>query len=184
MTELKASLEELTAEERYLKTRNHLSRNSILITSGRIDSGSHSGVRQRSQSSRNSHYYGKHDRRFIRYENTYRMEPADDDKLDLPRARRVANSVIEASIAGYSYDANPAKQFSIVLAERIRNQMKQLSFSRYKIITQVSIGQNMGQDLRMVSRCLWDLRWDNHLTIIKESSAAYVIVTIFFIYTE
>lgn len=183
MAESKASIEDAIAEERYSKTRSHLPRNSILIPSGRIDSGIYSGVRQRSQSSRNSHY-GKNDRRFIRYENTYRMGPADDDKLDLPRARRVANSILEATIAGYSYDANYAKQFSIILAERIRNQMKQLSFLRYKIITQVSIGQKIDQDLRMASRCLWDHRWDNHLTIVKETSAAYVIVTIFFVYTE
>jgi hypothetical protein len=92
--------------------------------------------------------------------------------------------VIETAIADYKYDANQAKQFSVALAERVRNHMKQLPFPRYKIVIQVSIGQKKGQDLRITSRCIWDVQWDRHITITKETSDAYVTVTLFYIYTE
>lgn len=180
MVDSKTSLEDSSSDERYLKIPNNQPRHSILHTSSRINSG----VRPRSQSSRTSPHYGKHDRRVLRYENTYRMEPHGNSKLDLARARLLIKNVLEVSIAGYSYDADYAKQFSITLAERIRHQLKQLSFLRYKIVTQVSIGQKKGQDLRMISQCLWNPRWDNYITITKETATAYVTVTVFFIYTE
>jgi hypothetical protein len=176
-------------EGRSSKTRITLPRNSILSTSGMINtnithSGSSSSSRQRLQSSRSSSFHGLYHRRFIRYENTYRMEPDDEDKVDLIRIRPIATSIIESAIAGYKYDGNQAKQFSAALAERIRNQIKHLPFPRYKIVTQVTIGQKKGQGLRIVSRCLWNLKWDRYITITKETSDAYVTVTIFYIYTE
>jgi hypothetical protein len=176
-------------ERRTSITRMTLPRNSILMSSGGANinansSGNNSAVRSRRQSSRSSIPRLGLDRRFIRYENTYHLEPNDDYKADLIRIRRVATSVIETAISGYKYDPNQGKQFSLTLAERIRSQMKQLPYHRYKIITLVCIGQKRGQDLRVASRCIWDVKWDRHITITKETADAYVTVTIFWIYTE
>ena len=180
-----SSTEARIAERRSSKVRNILPRNSILLTSsGGLNSGYNSGSRQRRQSSRNSSYRPGYDRRLIRYENTYRMEPNDNHKLDLARVRRVATSVLESAITGYKYDANLAKQFSMTLADRLRGQIKQMPFPRYKIVVLVSIGQKTGQDLRIISRCVWDAKLDRHFTITKETSDAYVTVTICYVYTE
>ena len=175
-----ASAEPSSADKRSSKPRISLPRNSVLP--GGV--GLPPGGRARRQSSRTSIPRAGFDRRLIRYENTYRMEPDDEHKADIARLRRVATSVIETAISGYKYDANQGKQFSLALAERVRGQIKQLQIERYKIIVQVSIGQKKGQDLRVASRCIWDLKWDRHITISKETADAYVTVTIFLVYTE
>ncbi len=185
MADLNTVTEDSSAETRHtekfsLKTRFNLPRTSILVANAENNLSS----RARRQLSRTSSFRGGYDRRFIRYENTYRMGPDNDHEVDLIRIRRIATDVIEKAIANYKYDGNQAKQFSVALAERVRNEIKQLPFPRYKIVTQVSIGQKKGQDLRITSRCLWDLRWDRHITITKETLDAYVTVTIFYIYTE
>ncbi|CAF3488316.1 unnamed protein product [Adineta steineri] len=144
----------------------------------------HSHVRQHRQSSRYSFYHHGHNHHRIRYENTYRMEPNNEHKLDLVQIRRVATSIIEAAILNYEYNPEQATKFIELLAEQIRSRMKQLHFPRYKIITQASIGQNKGQDLRMVSKCIWNSKWDRHITITKETFNDFITVTIFFIYTE
>jgi hypothetical protein len=162
-------------EKRSSKPRVSLPRNSgVTSTGGAGSSATTAAGRVRRQSSRTSIPRAGYDR----------MEPEDDHKVDLARLRRVATSVIETAISGYKYDPNQGKQFSLALAERIRGQIKQLPFQRYKIVVQVSIGQKKGQDLRVASRCMWDLKWDRHLTISKETSDAYVTVTIFLVYTE
>ncbi|CAF3311025.1 unnamed protein product [Rotaria socialis] len=171
------------------KSRNTSQRNSILISNsganlGVNTSGNNASLRVRRESSINSFARAAYERRFIRYENTYQMEPDDEHRIDLVRIRRVATSIIETAIAGYKYDGSQATVFTMALADRIRSQMKQLPFSRYKIITQVCIGQKRGQDLRIASRCVWDSKQDRHITITKESSDAYVTATIFFIYSE
>jgi hypothetical protein len=189
MTDLNTVVEDSFAEERssemrVSKPRTALSRNSILLSSGGSNSGYSSPTRTRRQSSRSSFYRGGPDRRYVRLENTYKMEPDDDHKVDLVRIRRITSNIIGATIAGYKYDGSHAKEFTAILADRMRNQMKQLPYPRYKIVVQVSIGQKKGQALRVASRCLWDLKWDRHITITKETSDAYVNVTIFFVYTE
>ena len=178
--------------KRNSKPRVSLPRNSAVTSGGGGTTSNTSSnanststtARTRRQSSRTSVPRAGIDRRLIRYENTFRMEPDDDHKVDLVRLRRVATSVVETAIAGYKYDPKQGKQFSLALAERVRSQIKQLPFQRYKLIVQVTIGQKQGQDLRVVSRCLWDVKWDRHLTITKETQDAYVTVTIFLVYTE
>lgn len=193
MADLNPVVEELSgdissSEKRSSKPRVSLPRNSGGPSTG--SSGNATGssatatARVRRQSSRTSIPRAGYDRRLIRYENTYRMEPDDDHKVDLVRLRRVATSVIETAISGYKYDPKQGKQFSLGLAERVRSQIKQLPFHRYKMVVQVTIGEKKGQDLRVASRCMWDVKWDRHLTITKETQDAYVTVTIFLVYTE
>lgn len=174
-----------SSEKRSSKPRVSITRNANVTAAGGSSTGAAAGVtRTRRQSSRTSIPRAGFDRRFIRYENTYRMEPDDDHKVDIARLRRVATSVIETAISGYKYDSNQGKQFSLALADRIRSQIKQLPFQRYKLVVQVSIGEKKGQDLRVASRCIWDIKWDRHITISKETSDAYVTVTIFLVYTD
>jgi hypothetical protein len=185
-----APVDGFSSEKRSSKPRVSIPRNSALSSTGAGGSGGGSSssnlatARARRQSSRTSVPRAGYDRRLIRYENTYQMEPDDDHRVDLVRLRRVATSVIESAISGYKYDPKQGKQFSLGLAERVRSQIKQLPFHRYKLIVQVTIGQKKGQDLRVASRCMWDVKWDRHLTISKETQDAYVTVTIFLVYAE
>jgi hypothetical protein len=175
-----SSQEANRSETRISKGRMTQQRNSILF-SIRED---YSPLQQHGRSTSHSLIRSGYNRRPGRYENTYRMEPPNGHKLDLIRIRHIATSVIETAIAGYIYDGNQAREFTGVLAERIRSQMQQLPFPRYKIVTQVSIGQNKSQHLLIASRCLWDPKLDHHVTITKEILNAYITATIFFVYTE
>ncbi|CAF0827544.1 unnamed protein product [Didymodactylos carnosus] len=139
--------------------------------------------RNRRQSSMNS-IPRNFDRRFIRYENTFRMEPDDDRRIDIAKVKRIGNMVVDSAIKGYQYDPNNAKMFTSRLSEQIRNQMKQLPANRFKFITHVCLGQKKNQDLRVASRCLWDLKCDRHITITKETKDYYVTITIFCVYSE
>ena len=187
MADLNPVAEDISAEvqqpeKRTSKPRVSLPRNSLLT--GSTGTAAIAGQRARRQSSRTSIPRAALDRRLIRYENTFRTEPDDDHRVDVARLRRVATSVIETAISGYKYDATQGKQFATALADRIRSQVRQLPFQRYKVVVQVVIGQKKGQDLRVASRCVWDMKWDRHLTITKETNDAFVTVIIFHVYTE
>ena len=170
-------------------TRAALPRNPALLRSVATNNNSTStpnnlDSRPRRRSSRGSLPRAVADRRFIRYENTFRMEPSEMERVDIVRVRRAAASVIDTAITGYTYEGPQAKQFTVMLADRLRAQIKALLCTRYKLIVHVSIGQKQRQDLRIVSRCIWDAKWDRHLTITKETANAFVSVTIFCVYTE
>ncbi|CAF1109472.1 unnamed protein product, partial [Didymodactylos carnosus] len=139
--------------------------------------------RNRRQSSMNS-IPRNLDRRFIRYENTFRMEPDDDRRIEIANVKRIGNLVVESAIKDYQYDPNNAKLFTSRLSEQLRYHMKQLPSNRFKYVIHVCMGQKQNQDLRVTSRCLWDLKCDRHVTIVKETKDCYLTVTIFCIYSE
>lgn len=136
------------------------------------------------QSTRGSFLQLGQDQPQHRYENSYHMQPDNDHKLDTNRIIRTAMNTLETAMIGYKYQRKEGKAFAELLADKIRSQMKSLQFNRYKIITQVSVGEKRGQDLRIVSQCLWNLQTDSRVTITKETANAYATVTIFFVYTD
>ena len=169
--------------------RMALPRNPALLSTGlgnqnQSNANNITATRTRRQSSHHSFPQQNLDRKLIRFENTYRMEPDPDHQIDVARVRRIANNVLETAVAGYTYDSTQAKQFTAALSERMRTQIKHLVYPRYKIIVQVLIGQKKGQDVRIVSRSIWGPKWDRHITIFKETANAYVTVLIFCVYTE
>lgn len=187
MADLNTVVEDATESSpvnRKSKPRVSAPRTSLLPTSVTGIGGSLAASRGRRQSSRTSIPRAGLDPRLIRYENTYRMEPDDDHRVDIARLRRVATSVIDTAVSTYKYDPKQGEEFACALADRVRAQIKQLPFSRYKIIVQVVIGQKRDQDLRVTSRCIWDVKFDRHFTISKETNDAYVTVTMFLVYTE
>ena len=187
MADLNSLVEDASAESTHQEKRSSKPRVSVRRSSILIGSTPNTGLaaqRNRRQSSRTSIPRAGTDRRLIRYENTYQMEPDDDHRVDIARLRRVATSVIETAIAGYKYDATQGNQFATILADHVRSEIRKLPYQRYKVVVQVVIGQKVGQDLRVASRCIWDMKWDRHMTITKETNDAYVTVIIFHVYTE
>ncbi|CAF0793482.1 unnamed protein product [Adineta ricciae] len=141
-------------------------------------------ARMRRQSTRSSIPRNGYERRTIRYESTYQMEPDQNHKVDMDQLRRVASETLATALLSYRYDANRARKFSSNLAERIRNDIKQLSYTRYKIVVHVVVGQRKSQGVLVASRCLWDVTLDRHVTITKQTRNAYITVTIFLVYNE
>ncbi|CAF0858201.1 unnamed protein product [Adineta steineri] len=172
------------SEKHNSKPHVHMRRSSAYPGYNNVSSASLIAARIRRQSTRNSIPRHGYNHRLIRYENTYRMEPTHDHKVDIDQVRRLTTDIIQAAISGYKYDVNRAKKFSSSLSERIRNEIRQLSFTRYKTIVQVTIGQKRSQGLLVASRCLWDIQLDRQLTISKQTANAFITVTIFLVYTE
>ena len=62
--------------------------------------------------------------------------------------------------------------------------MKNFQLPRYKIIIQTVIGQKLEQLLRITSRCLWDPKTDNMLSVNYESKDMVAVVTVYAVYLD
>ena len=173
-----------TSEKRTSKSHVSIRRSSIYPGLGSGFSSSMASMRIRRQSTRSSIPRAGYDFRNIRYENTYRMEPAPDHKADMDQLHRLTTDILDSAMHRYRYDPNRVRKFVANLAERIRNEIKSLPFKRYKTIVQVVIGQKRSQGLLIASRCLWDVELDRHLTITKQTANAFVTAAVFLVYNE
>ena len=97
--------------------------------------------------------------RFPETQNTYRTEPIR--KFEDWKVREIIKTNLEEYLIGRSYDHELCNEMSRTLADAIKEQVKYLPFTRYKIICIVTIGQKRGQSVRIASQCVWDERFDN-----------------------
>lgn len=71
------------------------------------------------------------------------------------------------------------------IADKIKEQIKcKLSIPRYKLVTQVTIGQSKDQGVSISSRCLWDTATDNYATASFKNQHIWASAIVFGIYTE
>lgn len=114
--------------------------------------------------------------------NTYRLEP--DNKFEHWKVTAIIKKIFEDHLLEESYDQKICSRMSKTLADLIKEQVKSLQFSRYKIICIVSIGQKRGQSVRMASRSVWDPRFDGYAQYSYEKGDMYAIGVVHAIYFE
>ena len=68
--------------------------------------------------------------------------------------------------------------------EQIKAKVKELNIPRYKVVVQVTLGENKGQGVRVASRCLWDHKTDNYATLTYKNERYFACAVVFGCYTE
>merc|ERR1711865_536813 len=98
----------------------------------------------------------------VQFEHTYQLGPADTEKFNPEQVKAVINDIFEKKFGdGFEYNADDAADMGTDVCTEIQDRVKELGYKRYKIITQVTLGEIKGQTMRIGSRCLWDLKTDN-----------------------
>lgn len=71
------------------------------------------------------------------------------------------------------------------IADKIKEKIKcTLHIPRYKLVTQVTVGQMKDQGVRITSRCLWDTSTDNYATASFQNQHIWASAIVFGLYTD
>ena len=98
--------------------------------------------------------------------------------------KEVIQSTLKTNTKWQDYDPKTASIVSKELSELIKENVKQLNYTRYKIIVQVTLGQKRGQCTRVTSRCLWDVNTDNFATDYAETQSCFCSAQVYALYIE
>ncbi|CAF0723453.1 unnamed protein product [Brachionus calyciflorus] len=123
----------------------------------------------------------------IRLQNTYRMEPNEDETFKAHKLEPKLYETLESLLKNRVYDANKCALWSKEISQEILKEAKyQMNSSspRYKIVAHVIIGEAKNQDIRFGSRCLWDNNLDNVASVVYKNNGLYAVATLFAIYFE
>jgi hypothetical protein len=126
---------------------------------------------------------------------TYIMKPSQDEKFYPSKVKEVAEQVLKEEIDGANIDESFMKEWAENseemealtkdIADRIKIQCRtSLKMPRYKLIVQVTIGQNKDQGVHIASRCLWDTSTDNYASCQYKNSHIWASAIVFGMYTE
>lgn len=121
----------------------------------------------------------------VKLENTFKLQP-DFTFYETP-VKKIITDVIKSEMTLKNYDPEAMSRFCVLASDMIKEKVKhQLSLPRYKIVSSVMVGERGDRDTSMLisSRCLWDQRFDNHVTVTVKKSGFYVVGMVFAVYAE
>ncbi len=99
--------------------------------------------------------------KYSRIENTYRLEP-DQGRFFLPeKVSTIIEDTLEIYLSETNYGSAHCKKITSALSDAIKERVKHLRFSRYKIVCNVMLGESKAQGMEMCTRSLWNATTDN-----------------------
>ena len=108
----------------------------------------------------------------------------DPDKaINSSEIRKILKASFEF-LADEVYNVKRCRNLSKNLSDYILYQIKILDYERYKFTCVVHIGQNLGQDLRIVSRSLWNDQTDTYITESFQNKQLFAVAMVFAVYQE
>jgi len=124
-------------------------------------------------------------RQICAWENTYIMEPQHDEKFMPSQVTAIIQRILENRLKDMEYSEADAKVLTIELATDIKQAVREeCNMPRYKIMSQVTVGKNDGQGIRVASKCLWDKNNDNWASASYKNQFIFAVGMVFGVYYE
>ena len=145
-----------------------------------------SGI-NRSMSKRSSEISSLNDNFYVpavKLENTYKLGPDDAQKFNSLRIQNAISDILEEYFENYKYDASKSRELVKRVSEEIKGKIKPMIYKRYKVIVNLTIGQNLGQNIMISSRSMWNIDTDNSCTVEYHNSTMFAIATVFVTYFD
>ncbi len=118
------------------------------------------------------------------YENTYQMEPSTDECFIPAEARRIAQSVLEFRLQDVEYTPRKSAELTRILADSIKQKLKDLGAERYKLVVNVIIVPKGAHGLQIASRGLWNTDTDKCACVAFQNATLSAVAIIHALYFE
>lgn len=101
--------------------------------------------------------------------------------MDLVR-NIVKTTVVNFLDENMTYDAVTCAHNAKALSAKLRDLIKEQSFSRYKLVAVVTIGEKKSQHMTAVMKFLWDPKLDRFIDFCLENMYIFVAAIVFATY--
>ena len=112
------------------------------------------------------------------------MEPDHDYRFRPYRMQPKVLEILVEQLKDKTYGSTNMNELAKDISRSVHQFMKQYHMPRYRIVVQTVIGQQCEQQLRIVSRCLWDANTDNMISVNYETQDLIGVVIVFGVYLD
>ena len=116
--------------------------------------------------------------------NTYRIEPENDFRFRPYRLQPKVLEILIDQLKDKTYQTINQSELVKDLSRNVLQLMKNFPMSRYRLIAHTVIGEKNGQLMRIASRCLWDPKTDNMISVSYETKDMVAVVVIYGVYLD
>mmetsp|Transcript_12591 Transcript_12591/g.22434 ORF Transcript_12591/g.22434 Transcript_12591/m.22434 type:complete len:131 (+) Transcript_12591:172-564(+) len=117
---------------------------------------------------------------------TYKVEPEIDNRFMKAKVEEACTPVLHEYLKGkvWTDEKDLNTDMSQSVTNLIMEKVRELDFSRYKIIVQTNLGENKGHSVRVASHCLWEPSLDSSAEIKFTSESIWCCVVIVGLYVH
>ena len=112
------------------------------------------------------------------------MAPDDGKHFVAYKVENMMKEILQSRLKTETYDKENCSKIAQQLCSQIKDRSKDLGFHRYKLVTQVMIGQDTEQSVQMASRCLWNHSTDSFAAATFRNNSLYAISVVYGIYLD
>ncbi|CAF1233061.1 unnamed protein product [Adineta ricciae] len=116
--------------------------------------------------------------------NTYRMEPDSEYRFRPYKLQTKILETLAEQLKDQKYNPVTVNDLVKNVSRSVLQLIKNFQLPRYKIVIQTVITQKLDQLVRIASRCLWDPKTDNMLSVNYENKEMNATVTVYAVYCE
>lgn len=116
--------------------------------------------------------------------NTYKMEPDNEYCFRPYKLQDKIREVLIEQMKDQTYNPATVNDNIKDVSRNVHQLMKNIQLPRYKFIIQTIVGQKLDQILQIASRCLWDPKTDNMISVNYESKDMFSVVNVYAVYLD
>ena len=118
---------------------------------------------------------------------TYKTEPELDGRFVPAQVERHCEPILRRHLEEFTWDTESRTNNTMAargLVNAIMTCVSELELSRYKIVVQLSLGENMGQAVRVGSQSLWESTLDNTAEVSFSNQSVWASLVIIGFYVH
>ena len=93
-------------------------------------------------------------------------------------------SLLDDRLSKARYSSKISPNMCKIISEEIKDSVKQMNFDRYKIVSNVLIGQRKDQAIFTASRYAWDTNMDTFVSFTFQNEHIFCTATVYGVYSE
>ena len=110
------------------------------------------------------------------------LRPTFEKKFNKKEVSAIIREIFEKRLEKAEYDSEKVAQMTKELANEIRDTVTAKKYERYRLVVNLTIGEQKGQGIKMGCRCLWDEDTDNFVKEMYINNSIFAVAIVFGIY--
>lgn len=112
----------------------------------------------------------------------YSIKPNIRDSFKPLKVKEILEQTMSEVLTGKKYSESEAIEWTKSISDKINLRVKELNMKRYKHVTQVIIGHQLGAGCKYITRCRWDADCDNQSSDVFTNATIFCVSTVFGVY--
>ncbi|XP_044138762.1 dynein light chain Tctex-type protein 2B-like [Bufo gargarizans] len=106
------------------------------------------------------------------------------EKVQLSAIRHILEGYLPLRLENTTYDPKKVPLLVKEISEEIKSQVKKVLPARYKTLCVATMGERGQEDIKVVSRCLWDPHADNYAAHVYQNDSLFCVVSVYTVFCE